>query len=222
MRAAKNWQQLMGMPSRVAILIPNLARDNDHEVLATVRATGAALRVEKMDWFDLAQACAAPAPSSATAPRHGSTLSHKHLACFGDMARACRDLDRGRLSPREREFIATMVARGFRFQALATAGRMDGRDPRPLTGEGLGVNPPLAFTTPVQAVLAIIGAQAVFTVQPHADQLGMNFTYKMEDSDDLDPARQIVAAVESRPPFFFAACKANAQHAVRQTLRGAA
>lgn len=34
---------------------------------------------------------------------------------FGDIARAARDLDRGRLSPKERAFVVDMVRRGFSF-----------------------------------------------------------------------------------------------------------
>lgn len=46
----------MRIPPRVAVLVPSLARDNDHEIIATGRAIDAALKADGLDFHDLAQA----------------------------------------------------------------------------------------------------------------------------------------------------------------------
>ena len=185
------------IPARVTMLIPSLGRDNEHEVVATVRAIDRALKSAGKDWHALAAALApvttqppvkpdvhrptagdqqAPFRSRPKSQRsswhdlkrseqslwvealisetwlteaekdlllsmrkqlHVGMMVHMSPAqkaaltrlltkasargfsakrySFGDLARACRDLDRGRLEPHERTFVADMVRRGFGF-----------------------------------------------------------------------------------------------------------
>ena len=47
---------MIGFPPLVSRLIPSLGRDNDNEVVTTVRAIGSALRNAGQDFHDLARA----------------------------------------------------------------------------------------------------------------------------------------------------------------------
>ena len=111
--------------SRIAAILPSVGRENPHEVVAAARAIGAALKGHGHDWHDLARAIecfgsqpivfSAPTPPSSTS---GSCWSPptSGTPSFGDMARACRNLDRGRLADREHAFVNDMVRRGFSFR----------------------------------------------------------------------------------------------------------
>ena len=95
-------------PTQVAKIIPRLATDHVGELVAARDAISRALRAAGLDWHDVARACSAS---------DGQVVaSHKPLD-FGDLARACRDLDCGRLSQREREFVASMCRLGFTTRA---------------------------------------------------------------------------------------------------------
>jgi hypothetical protein len=93
--------------SKIAKLLRLLGSDKPGEVVAAAAAIGRALKSNGRDWHDLARACARPeagAPLRSVRPAPTS---------FGDIARFCRDHDRGRLSDAERQFVLDMVGRGF-------------------------------------------------------------------------------------------------------------
>lgn len=99
--------------SKIAKMIPRLASGHDGEVIATRDAIDRSLRAVGHDWHDLAKAynqmavlhIARRAPPPAPPPSMG----------FGDIARYCRDHDRGQLRDAERRFVADMVRRGFNW-----------------------------------------------------------------------------------------------------------
>ena len=105
------------IPRHITDLIPNLGRENPNERLAALAAIDRRLKGEDLDWHDVQRACqssalAFPPPSRSTteAPCPASMQ-------FGDLARACRDLDGGQLTSREREFVASMCRIGFTSRA---------------------------------------------------------------------------------------------------------
>src|SRR5262245_52608210 len=85
---------------RVAKLIPRLASTHDGEVIATVAAIRRTLGSVGLDLHDLARIVATNLPDRA--PRDD-------VRDWGDLARWCRDHDGGRLTARERTFVAKMV-----------------------------------------------------------------------------------------------------------------
>ena len=113
-------------PPIVSRLIPSLGRENDHEVVAAARALDAALKNDGSDLHALARAIESigrPADNCMTSSTPTSSTGGGRWSppasgtpSFGDMARACRDLDRGRLELRERQFVVDMVRRGFSYR----------------------------------------------------------------------------------------------------------
>jgi hypothetical protein len=98
------------LPPIIAKLIPRLASEHDGETIAVRDAIAHALSRHRLDWHDLARACMSARPLPAASPKPCATPA------FGDMARACRDLDDGRLTDRERVFVAEMCRLGFSRQ----------------------------------------------------------------------------------------------------------
>ena len=96
------------IPAKICLLIPKLATPHNGELVATRDAIGRLLLSAGLDWHDLARAAGIPAPPLVT-------VSRTSAPSFGDLARAARDLDRDRLTPRERAFVADMCRRGFAF-----------------------------------------------------------------------------------------------------------
>ena len=93
------------LPEIIRKLIPRLASEHVGEAIATRDAIGLALCSSGHDWHDLARACCQG--------QEKRTPLRQRTPKFGDMARACRDLDTGRLSGRERDFVSTMCRMGF-------------------------------------------------------------------------------------------------------------
>jgi hypothetical protein len=98
------------MPPLIAKLIPRLASNHDGETIAVRNAIGHALSKASLDWHDLARACLSARSFSAASPKRCARPA------FGDMARACRDLDDGSLTDRERAFVSEMCRLGFNRQ----------------------------------------------------------------------------------------------------------
>ena len=94
------------LPAIIQKLVPRFASDFDGEVIATRNTIGQALRSAGLDWNDLAEAC-----FSSRRPYDSASA----LPSFGDLARACRDLDEGRLTTRERGFVMQMCSLGFGY-----------------------------------------------------------------------------------------------------------
>ena len=99
------------MVSKLKRLIPLLGSPHDGEALAARNMIVRELASGKCDLHDLAGSlpCDIAPPPEKLLRRDGP------LHSFGDLARAARDLDRGRLSLTERAFIVDMVAKGFSF-----------------------------------------------------------------------------------------------------------
>ncbi|KQQ39116.1 hypothetical protein ASF58_22755 [Methylobacterium sp. Leaf125] len=114
------------IPSRVRLLVPVLGSDTDGEALGACRAIGRTLAGAGLDFHALADAISTPAsplanlsPYRAGQPpayrpqrRHAWVFTEKQTADHRQMARYCRDNDRGRLSRRERNFIWTIATHG--------------------------------------------------------------------------------------------------------------
>ena len=100
-------------PPIVSRLLPRLATEHIGELVATRDAIVRSLRAVGLDLHDLAAACSEP--SLSTAASYTRATSTSYSPSFGDMARGCRDFDRGRLTPRERSFVAEMCGKGFAF-----------------------------------------------------------------------------------------------------------
>lgn len=101
------------IPAKVIALIPRLGTSFDAEAIATRDAIGRLLKAAGLDWHDFAAACGSIRPmvgDPETSPMPSTSPS------FGDLARAARDLDQGRLSPRERGFVMEMCSKGFSFR----------------------------------------------------------------------------------------------------------
>lgn len=100
---------LSPIAERLGKLIPRLATDQDGEVIATARAIGRTLQSAGLDYHDLAQAVVTePAPVIVYRERAASPSEPQ---CWSALARWCRVHDLGRLTPREREFVADMCAK---------------------------------------------------------------------------------------------------------------
>ena len=102
------------IPAKIAIIIPRLATEHVGELVATRDALVRSLRAVGLDLHDLAAACSVSSPP--TPASYARTSSSSYSPAFGDMARACRDLDRGHLTPRERSFVVEMCAKGFSYR----------------------------------------------------------------------------------------------------------
>ena len=98
--------------SRLAKSIAHLGCDTDAGKLAALGGVDRLLAGQGLGFLDLAERVRGEA--SAPAPR--MTTGRAATPSFGDLARACRDLDCGRLAPRERDFVVDMVRRGFAFR----------------------------------------------------------------------------------------------------------
>lgn len=94
------------IPARVRMLLPLIGSPIDGEALAACNAIVKTLAAAGLDLNDLAAVIHC---SSEAKP---NTLRATHLAF--DLARTCRDLERGILSARERAFVGEMVRRGRR------------------------------------------------------------------------------------------------------------
>ena len=111
---------MTGFPPLVSRLIPRLATHHVGELVATRDALVRSLGTVGLDLHDLAAACTSP-----TSPTAVSTSSCRWSPAasgtpsFGDMARACRDLDCGHLELREKQFVSDMCRRGFGFRPSA-------------------------------------------------------------------------------------------------------
>ena len=95
------------IPPRVTRLLPLLASPIDGEALNTRDAILKTLAAVGLDLNDLAAVISAAGEPSPIARRDATAAPG-----FFDMARACRDRDRGRLEARERTFVADMVRKG--------------------------------------------------------------------------------------------------------------
>ena len=95
------------LPPQILKLLPLLGSDKDGEVVATARAICRTLSSAGIDLHHLAAALSAsvaPSPCMAVAGTPG----------IFDMARACRDLDCGRLTQPEKKFVGEMCRLGTR------------------------------------------------------------------------------------------------------------
>ena len=121
------------IPPRVALLIPSLGRDNDNEVVATVRAIGAALEAGGLDFHDLAQAIAGAgrlsvecATSSTTHPQNRGSASwapgHRAWQAHSDHDRArwLAMYGAASLSDREQDFVDGLLQQLSRRGARAS------------------------------------------------------------------------------------------------------
>jgi hypothetical protein len=100
---------LAAIAERLGKLIPRLATDQDGEVVATARAIGRTLHSARLDFHDLAQAVVTePAPVVVYRERPAPSSEPQSWSA---LARWCRAQDLGRLTPREREFVADMCAK---------------------------------------------------------------------------------------------------------------
>lgn len=93
------------IPDRVERLLPLLGSDKPGEVTNACRAILRDLGSVGLDWHDVLIVRRAPnrtQPPFARAP----------MPTFFDMARACRDLDQGRLTLWERDFVLDMCRYG--------------------------------------------------------------------------------------------------------------
>jgi hypothetical protein len=92
---------------RLRKLIPRLGTTYEAEAITTVRAIERTLKGAGFDWHDLANAAAAH--FSARIREALPHLEPDSASDWADLARWCRDHDNGRLTPREREFVESMV-----------------------------------------------------------------------------------------------------------------
>lgn len=119
--------QRLAIPTRVRLLVPMLGSDMDGEALNACRAIRRTLAGAGLDFHALADAIGADAaaqarpaqPPRAGEPpqyrpqrRHAWTFTERQTATHRQMARYCRDNDKGRLSRRERNFIWTIATQG--------------------------------------------------------------------------------------------------------------
>lgn len=97
---------LASVAPRLALLIPRLASQHDGEAVATVRAIERILASAGLDLHDVARAIAAPAaPDAIAAP----TRQPSQSGDWRRLAAWCRDHDGGRLTQKQRAFVADMV-----------------------------------------------------------------------------------------------------------------
>lgn len=101
---------LTAIAQRLGKLIPRLATDQDGEVVATARAIGRTLQSAGLDYHDLAQAVVTE-PTPVIVYRERPAPAPSEPQSWSDIARWCRTQDLGRLTPREREFVADMCAK---------------------------------------------------------------------------------------------------------------
>ena len=97
------------IPAQVAKLIPRLASDHGGEVVATARAIARTLKAAGLDFHELASAIDKPAEVR-TVVQYRERYPDRKIS-WGDIARWCRDNDKGRLTIKERGFVADMAAR---------------------------------------------------------------------------------------------------------------
>ena len=90
--------------AKLGKLIPRLATDHDGEVVATVRAIARTLSSAGLDWHDLTKAVTRD-PEAVVVDRDRKPESWWEIAAW------CRDNDRGRLNPKERQFVNDMCGR---------------------------------------------------------------------------------------------------------------
>ncbi len=102
------------IPAKIALILPRLATDHVGELVATRDALVRCLGAAGLDLHDLAAVCAEPPPRTVSEVKHARPRGR--APSFGDLARACRDLDKGSLTPRERAFVADMCAKGFAYR----------------------------------------------------------------------------------------------------------
>ncbi len=98
---------------KIAKLVRLLGSDKPGEVVAAAAAIGRTLKSNGRDWHDLSHAC------EHISVRAASRVVRPAPTAFGDLARFCRDNDRGRLGPAERQFVLDMVRRGFNWSPTA-------------------------------------------------------------------------------------------------------
>jgi hypothetical protein len=107
-------------PAQVAKLIPRLASDQDGEVVAAARALDRTLKGAGLDLHALAAVVEKPPEvrevvvyreRSAEPQPWPSWRYSRQETTWSEIARWCRDNDRGRLSPKERGFVNDMAAR---------------------------------------------------------------------------------------------------------------
>ena len=118
--------QRLAIPTRVRLLVPMLGSDMDGEALGACRAIRRTLSGVGLDFHALADAISADAaqdrpaqqPRAGEPPqyrpqrRHAWTFTERQTAAHRQMARFCRDNDRGRLNRRERNFIWSIATHG--------------------------------------------------------------------------------------------------------------
>jgi hypothetical protein len=92
---------------KLAKLIPLLSSDKDGEVLATARAIDRTLRGAGLDLHALAAQLGAE-PETRIVDREPP---QRDPQTWGEVARWCRDTERGRLADHERRFVRDMAAR---------------------------------------------------------------------------------------------------------------
>lgn len=117
------------IPEKVRLLVPVLSSPHEGEVVGTARAIGRVLGTAGLTYHDLAAAiptagdavrvpewdaagwrAANPAPAARTTRRKVYTFTPAQSAAHRKMALYCRDADRGRLSPRERDFVSNVAS----------------------------------------------------------------------------------------------------------------
>lgn len=95
---------ISAIASRLAKLIPRLASNHDGEVLATVQALRRTLESASLDLHSLARELSNRETRSLDCP----PTSAPTPADWRAVARWCADQDDGRLSRKERDFLATL------------------------------------------------------------------------------------------------------------------
>jgi hypothetical protein len=111
----------VAIPSKITRIIPLMGSPVDGEALGACRAVGRVLEHSGLTYRDLAQAISTtrpyeqpvsmgPVPAYQPSRRKVSVFTPAQAAHHRRMALWCRNNERGRLTPREREFIANVAS----------------------------------------------------------------------------------------------------------------
>lgn len=96
---------------KIAKLIPRLATNHDGEVVATVRAIERTLKSAGFDFHTLAHALEEEPQEKVVVVYRDRPKNATDPDTWAEVAKWCRENDRERLSPKEREFVRDMAAR---------------------------------------------------------------------------------------------------------------
>lgn len=113
--------QRVAIPHKITRIIPLMGSPVDGEALGACRAVGRVLEHSGLTYRDLAQAIPTargyeqpvsmgPTPAYQPSRRKVSVFTPAQAAHHRRMALWCRNNERGRLTPREREFIANVAS----------------------------------------------------------------------------------------------------------------